>query len=64
MFTFVAILTGLAMLTTVGILIAGMLGLSRGESSGRRSNRLMQARVLSQGVTLMLVAVLLWMARH
>ena len=58
MITFVAILTGLAMLGTLGTLFAGMLGLVRGGGSPGRSNALMRWRVL-QGLSLALFVLLL-----
>jgi hypothetical protein len=63
MFTFVAILTGIAMLATLGTLAAGFIGLTRNQGGPRRSNRLMQARVVLQGITLLLVALLVLMGR-
>ncbi len=59
MVTFVAILTGLAMLGTLGTLFAGMLGLVRGADDPARSNALMRWRVMLQGVALGLFALLL-----
>ena len=63
MITFVAILTGLAMLGTLGTLFAGMLGLVRGADDPARSNALMRWRVMLQGVALGLFVVLLLMLR-
>ena len=59
MVTFLAILTGLAMLATLGVLFAGMLGLVRGTGNPARSNALMRWRVLLQGVSLLLFILLL-----
>lgn len=59
--TILMILTGLGMLATIGTLFAGMLGMAKGERSAERSNRLMRARVICQGVTLALFALLLSM---
>jgi hypothetical protein len=59
MITFLAILVGLAMLATLGVLFAGMLGLVRGTGDPMRSNRLMRWRVVLQGVTLLLFVLLL-----
>jgi hypothetical protein len=63
MITFLIILTALAMLGTVGTLFAGMIGLTRTPSDPRRSNKLMQWRVLLQGVSLVLFALLLFLLR-
>ena len=64
MVTFVAVLTGLAMLATLGTLFAGMIGLVRDPSDPMRSNALMRWRVMLQGVTLLLFLLLLYMLRH
>ena len=59
MITFLTILVVLAMLTTMGILFAGLLGLARRDGNPVRSNRLMQWRVIAQAVALLLFALLL-----
>jgi hypothetical protein len=58
-----AILLAIAMLGVLGVLGAGMLGLVQGGGNPRRSNALMRARVLLQGVALVLLALLL-LSRH
>ena len=63
MITFVAILTGLAMLGTVGVLLVGMVGMARGSDSPARSNALMRWRVMLQGLALGLFVVLMLMMR-
>lgn len=63
MVTFLAILTGLGMLATLGTLFAGMLGLAREDGGPSRSNQLMRWRVIAQGVTLALFALLLAVSR-
>ncbi len=50
------------MLGVLGVLGAGMLGLVSG-GSPRRSNALMRARVLLQGIALVLMALIL-LLRH
>jgi hypothetical protein len=62
MITLLAILTGIAMLATLGTLFAGMLGLVRHDDPVR-SNQLMRWRVILQGVTLALFALLLAVSR-
>jgi hypothetical protein len=53
----------LSMLTTLGILLFGVITMLRGGDFNRRNgNRLMRARVIMQGVTLLLV-VLMFAAR-
>ena len=63
MITLLTILTGLAMLGTLGVLFAGMLGLVRGGGDPVRSNALMRWRVLLQGVALLLFILLLSLLR-
>jgi hypothetical protein len=63
MIIFVAILTGLAMLGTLGTLFAGMLGLVRGSGNPGRSNALMRWRVMLQGASLALFVLLLSLMR-
>ncbi len=57
--TFLTILVGIAMLATLGVLLAGMVGMVRGGGDPRRSNKLMQWRVALQALTLVLFALLL-----
>jgi hypothetical protein len=62
MITVLTILVALAMLGTLGVLFAGMLGLVRGgggEEGSRRSNALMRWRIILQAVALLLFALLL-----
>ncbi|TCZ57786.1 twin transmembrane helix small protein [Roseicella aquatilis] len=62
--TLLTLLTGLAMLATFGVMLAGMLGLAKSDATGSRSNRLMRWRVVLQGITLALFALLLLASRH
>jgi hypothetical protein len=64
MITFLTILVAIFMLATLGTLFAGVLGVVREDGSPRRSNKLMQWRVLLQGVTLALFALLLSLLHH
>jgi hypothetical protein len=57
--TFLAILVAILMLATLGVLFAGLLGLVRGGGDPRRSNKLMQWRVILQGAALLLFALLM-----
>lgn len=57
---FLSILLGLAMLGTLGVLFAGMLGLARNDGNGSRSNRLMRWRVMLQGLAVLLFLALMW----
>jgi hypothetical protein len=63
MTTFVTILLVLAMLGTLAVLGMGVASMLRG-GDPRRSNKLMQSRVIMQALALVLLAVLMLMARH
>jgi hypothetical protein len=62
--TVLTILVGLCMLATLGVMLAGMLGLVRSDGNAGRSNTLMRWRVVLQGVTLALFTLLLLVMRH
>jgi hypothetical protein len=64
MSTILAILLAVVMLAILGVLGAGMFGLVRGSGDPRRSNALMRARVLLQGVALALIALILLTRSH
>jgi hypothetical protein len=57
------ILIALLMLATLGVLVAGVVGFVRGGGDPRRSNKLMQYRVLLQAGALLLFVVLLSLLR-
>jgi hypothetical protein len=59
---FLTVLVVILMLGTLGVLIAGMIGLVR-EGDPRRSNKLMQWRVLLQGATILLFVILMSLLR-
>jgi hypothetical protein len=59
---FLTVLVVILMLATLGVLIAGMIGLVR-EGDPRRSNKLMQWRVLLQGATILLFVILMSLLR-
>ncbi len=60
---FLPVLIVLAMLGTLGILGLGLLSMARGDSA-RRSNKLMQSRVLLQGIALLLFLIFMWLFRR
>lgn len=60
--TALIILIGLAMLATLGVLFAGVIGLARGNDPAR-SNALMRWRVLLQFGAILLFMLLVWLAR-
>jgi hypothetical protein len=59
---FLTVLIGILMLATLGVLIAGMIGLVR-EGDPRRSNKLMQWRVVLQGAAILLFVILMSLLR-
>jgi hypothetical protein len=62
MLGFLTVLIGVLMLATLGVLLAGMVGMVRG-SNPERSNQLMRWRVILQGAALLLLALLMTMLR-
>ena len=64
MITFLTILAGLAMLGTLGVLFAGMIGMVRGDDNPGRSNALMRWRLVLQGAALLLFALVLTLLRQ
>ena len=63
MTVFLTILLVLAMLATLTVLGFGMASLWRG-GDPRRSNKLMQSRVIIQALALVLLAMLMLLSRH
>jgi uncharacterized membrane protein (DUF373 family) len=61
--TFLTILVAAAMLATLGVLGAGLIGMARGQG-GPASNRLMRYRILFQFVALGLFALLMLLLRN
>ena len=59
---FLTVLLVLAMIATLGVLLAGVIGMIRG-GDPRRSNKMMRMRVVMQGVALAIVAVLLLLVK-
>lgn len=62
--TLLTVLVGLAMLGTVGVLFAGLIGLVRGGENAQLSNTLMRWRVVLQAVALVLFLILLSLLRN
>ncbi len=60
---FLPALIVLAMLATLAVLGLGLLSMARGNSA-RRSNKLMQSRVLLQGIALLLFVLFMWLFRR
>jgi NADH:ubiquinone oxidoreductase subunit 6 (subunit J) len=63
MSTVLTILLVLAMVGVLGVLGFGVVTMLRGNNP-RLSNKLMQSRVIMQGVALLLLALLMMMAAH
>ena len=63
MSTFLTILLVLAMLGTLTVLGLGVTSMLRG-GDPRRSNKLMQSRVIMQGLALLLLAILMLLSHH
>jgi hypothetical protein len=63
MTTFLTVLLVLAMLGTLTVLGFGVASLLRG-GDPRRSNKLMQSRVIMQALALVLLAILMLLAHH
>ena len=61
--TFLTVLLVLAMLATLGVLFAGVFGMTRGGANPRRSNRLMRWRVILQAAALVIFAILMSLLR-
>ena len=61
--TFMIVLIAAAMLATVGVLFAGLLGLVRNPDDGARSNRLMRYRIGFQLLALVLFGLLMLLTR-
>ena len=62
MHVFLTVMIGILMLATLGVLLAGTIGLVR-DGDPRRSNRLMQWRVILQGLAILLFAIMMSLLR-
>jgi hypothetical protein len=62
--TVLIILVVVMMCATLGVLLAGLIGLARGGGDPRRSNVLMRWRVILQAGTLVLFVILLSLLKH
>lgn len=62
--TLLLIFLGLAMLGVLGVLLAGLFGFVSGRNTPEQSNRLMQYRVLLQGIAVLLFGLLLYLLKH
>ena len=64
MTTFLNILVGITMLATVGVLLAGILGMAGGSGDSGRSQKLMRWRIVLQFAALALFAILLTLLKR
>lgn len=64
MTTILTMLVGIAMLATLGVLLAGILGMAGGRGGSGRSQVLMRWRVVLQFVALVLFAILLLLLKR
>lgn len=56
--SFFFVLVLIALLVTLGVLITGIVGMARGgEFNAKYGNKLMRARVIAQGVAIILFAI-------
>ena len=59
-----AILMGLAMAITLGVLFTGLIAMARGgEFNAKYSNKLMRARIVAQAIALVFFALAIWSAK-
>ncbi len=63
MHTFFSVLLGVALLSVLGVLAAGMIGMAR-EGNPRRSNKLMQWRVALQALAILLFVGMMMTLRN
>ena len=63
MHAFGTVIVGILLLATLGVLIAGMVGMVRGGHDPARSNRLMRWRVILQGAALLLMLIMMSLLR-
>lgn len=59
-----AILVGILVLATLGVLFAGLIGVARGGGDPQRSNRLMRWRIILQAGALILFVIFLSLLGH
>ena len=60
---FLTIMVGIAMLATLGVLFAGILGMAGGSTDLQRSNWLMRWRIIFQFIAVALFGILLLLIR-
>ncbi|PPQ39234.1 twin transmembrane helix small protein [Rhodopila globiformis] len=62
MHTFLTILVGILLLATLGVLLAGVIGMA-GQHDPRRSNKLMRWRIVLQAGALILLMIMMSLLR-
>jgi hypothetical protein len=59
--TILKILIAISAIITVGIMFAGIFTMTRAEDKGKKSNMMMRYRVIAQFVTVLLIALYLYL---
>ncbi len=54
------ILIPISIIFTIGVMFAGVFSMTKREPDGRKSNRMMRLRVLSQFVAIVLIVLYIW----
>ncbi|MEZ5757952.1 MAG: twin transmembrane helix small protein [Emcibacteraceae bacterium] len=57
------IIIAISVAITIGIMFAGVFTMTKTDDNGKKSNMMMRFRVLSQFITVMLIALYLWLSR-
>ena len=59
--TILKILIAISVIITVAIMLAGAFTMTKAEDTGRKSNMMMRYRVAAQFITILLIALYLWL---
>ncbi|MBT5766922.1 MAG: twin transmembrane helix small protein [Emcibacteraceae bacterium] len=58
--TILEILIPISIIITVGIMFSGAFSMTKSESDGKKSNKMMRYRVLSQFISVILIVLYVW----
>jgi hypothetical protein len=58
--TILEILIPISIIITVGIMFDGAFSMTKSESDGKKSNKMMRYRVLSQFISIILIVLYVW----
>lgn len=61
--TILEILIPISLVLTVGIMFGGAFTMTRGNGDGRKSNKMMRYRVLSQFCSILLIVLYVWVRK-